>query len=289
MMKRVFCIVLAAAVFLCGCAYGADEQSENGLAVYRVENSESGMRLVRETISPGDGTRPHQLVAEALCSGETEGAVHSAFPEGVVIEGVVVENGVAKVDMSEAYRELRGSGLLLAESALVLSFCAIDEICSVRIYCGGRLLADGLNEENISWADGLCGAYERSAKLFLPEEGGSTLKPRTVKVTDDGSMSPPERIMSGIFTELKGMESARVLKCETDGGVCSIDLSHEFYGAEPPDSYTGMLMIYSIVNSLCRVPGVEAVSLSVEGYPVNSYGGFRINWPLYPNENHIEY
>ena len=289
MSKKLICVLVVLALCLSGCAGAGSETEESLLAVYRVESSESGLQFVRETVSAADGADELETLTAALMDRRVDGNVYSAFPEGVAIEGIAVEKGVAKVDMSSEYRELKGSRLLLAESALVLSLCAIDEICSVRIYSGGRLMQSDVNEESISWSDGLCCSYERSAKLFLPDMIGRVLRPRTVLISDDGSVCAPERIMRGLLEEMEGMESADILKCETVAGVCSIDLSHEFYGAEPAESYTGMLMVYSIVNSLCRVPGVESVSLSVDGYPVKSYGGFRTNWPLSPIENLISY
>lgn len=85
------------------------------------------------------------------------------------------------------------------------------------------------------------------------------------------------------------MENTRILSVNTEGGLCSVDLSEAFYGAEPTESVEGMLLIYSIVNSLCRVPGVDSVAISVEGYSVESYGGFRTSWPMGENTSIISY
>jgi len=193
------------------------------------------------------------------------------------------------VELSPQYTHMEEPDKLMAESAIVLSLCALDKVCYVNLYCEGELQKVLLTAEDYSVADGLCGGYERSLKLYLPVESGRTLVPRSVTVSDDGSTSAAHMVMGELLEQLEGMENAEIVSIAVAEGLCSVDLSHEFYGAEPAESYTGMLMIYSIVNSLCRVPGVERVSLSVDGYSVDSFGGYRIEWPLSENLGLVSY
>ena len=85
------------------------------------------------------------------------------------------------------------------------------------------------------------------------------------------------------------MRNSKILSFSIENRCCIVDLSGEFYGAEPANSREGQVLIYSIVNTLCRLPNVDEVYLSVDGLPVESYGGFRTDWPLSPNMELVNY
>ena len=91
--------------------------------------------------------------------------------------------------------------------------------------------------------------------------------------------------MEAVVTELfpligGGVEESRLLSVGISDGVCRVEFSQEFYGREPADREKGRLVIYSVVNSLCRIPGIDAVTITVEGNDVDSYGSFSTLWPL---------
>ena len=289
MSKKVICLLLALSLMLCGCVYRSAVTETEGLTVYRIDTSENGGALVRRNVLPTGEGGSFEIIAAAL--EDSSGAVpsRSPLPDGVDIEALTYEEGVLTVGLSPQFIQADRLDRLLAESAIVLSFCTMDEVCYVNLCCDGVTIRSGLSPEDYSEADGLCGEFERSLKLYLPDEGNSGLVPRTVTVSEDGSMSSVQRVMSTLLAQLEGMEKAEIESISVEDGHCRLDLSHQFFGAEPRDSFTGMLMIYSIVNSLCRVPGVELVSLSVDGYSVESFGGFRTHWPLSENTSIIIY
>ena len=48
-------------------------------------------------------------------------------------------------------------------------------------------------------------------------------------------------------------------------------------------------MLYSLVNSLCRLNNVEGLVITVEGQTVVSYGGYRASWPLAARDSLVIY
>lgn len=289
MKKRCFCLMLCITMMLSGCVYKSMSDNSESATVYRVSTSTSGGRLVRERLSYGEEDAL-QAVVDALNTENSDPYTYCAFPDGVSILSASVEKGVARVDMSREYMELNSAEALLAESAVVLSLCAIDAVCYVDIFCRGELIKGGMQAEMYAEADGLCGAYERDIKIFVPNEYRTNLVPRSLNISDDGSLGSAELVLTELLQALGGgMENTEVLGVELENGLCSVDLSEEFYGAEPTVSFEGMLLVYSIVNSLCRIPGVDSVAVSVEGYAVESYGGFSTPWPLKQNLSLISY
>ena len=66
-------------------------------------------------------------------------------------------------------------------------------------------------------------------------------------------------------------EGTRLLSCTTSGGVCTVDLSSEFYTGRPDTALGERLAVYSIVDSLTAIAAVESVRLSVEGTLLEEY------------------
>ncbi len=288
MAKKILILALCFALVLSGCIYRGNAEGSPTAVVYRENLLKSGGRLIRETVSYGEDTEPLRAVVDALNTDSGSTYTRKAFTSGVKIESALVLEGVAYVEMSKEFLLASELEKLLAESAIVLSLSALDEVCSVDISCAGKIIKSALTAEMIAEADGLGGEYERSVKLYLPEHG--RLCPKSVNCIDKGGTGSAELILGELFKALGGgMENAEILDIKTEDGVCSIDLSGEFYGAEPTEANEGKLIVYSIVNSLCRLPDVESVSISVEGYAVASYGGFRCAWPMAANESLISY
>ena len=226
----------------------------------------------------------------ALNSQSAEPELECAFPGNVRITSLTVEKDRAIVDMSREYTNLRGTALVLARGAIVLSLCSIDNISEVYIYSEGELLSEGLRLEDFSQADGISGGYERNIKLYIPDDAIYGVRLRTVSCDEDSSVSYAERVGRELLSALGGaMESTEVLGLTLADGCCNINLSREFYAAEPAKRDDGRLIICSFVNSLCRVPGVDSVRILVEDEAVKSFGGYQIIWPMAADNSLIIY
>lgn len=291
MNKRIVCIFMAFALLLSGCVNQGNDDEQSGLYVYRLGFENTGGRLIRETLEEREGEEPLDIIVDALNSHPQASAVMTkAFPVGTEIIGVDVEKGRAIAYMSEKYALLTPSEKLLTDAAVVLSLSTLDEVSTVDIFCRNVAFETGLTAEEFWVADGLCGEVTRTAKLYLPDSGHSGLSIVSANISESSENGYGAAIFMKLVSLLGGgMENTEVISCRVEAGLCSLDISEEFYGAEPTEAYEGMLLIYSIVNSLCRLPGVDAVSISVEGYPVESYGGFGCVWPLGMNESLVSY
>lgn len=288
MSKKLLCIFTCLALLLSGCIYRSSAGEQPTAIVYRSSGSDTGGRLVRETVGLSEGQEPFSAIVDALNRAPAVAGLGSTFPRNVEIESCTLDGGTATVEMSREYFELEGIEKLLAESSIVLSLGTVNEVCAVDICCLGTYVGSGLTPEAYDEADGLCGSYERTLKLYMP--GNGMLVPKSVGAYDDGSAGSAELVLTELLQALGGgMENTGIVSAEIENGLCSVELSGEFFGAEPTEKTEGMLIIYSIVNSLCRLPAIEAVSISVEGAELESYGGFRCSWPLGPNKNLISH
>lgn len=80
---------------------------------------------------------------------------------------------------------------------------------------------------------------------------------------------------------------ARLITAETKNGVCNLNLSKEFI----ENSFTGSagetMTVYSIVNSLTELPGVDKVQFLIEGEKREVYMHMAFDTPIERNEKLI--
>lgn len=292
MLKKAAAAILALCVFLTGCASGASDDSGGELVIYRLNtlDGSGGAMLVADRVACSPEDKPIELILASLNSKPGSAGRGRVFPDGVRAVSCSVEKGVATVVMSEDFARLDQLDRLLCSGALTLSLCGLDQVCSVSVKCGGRFYGRDLKPEDFLQADALFQSYERCFKLFLPDGAQEGLAPKSIFELIDGSRSPELIVAEKVLEALPVYsESTRVLSAETVDGICTVDLSEAFFGNEPADSAQGMLSIFAIVNSLCRLGNVDGVVITVEGHRVVSYGGYRASWPLAARDELVIY
>ena len=141
MRKRLFPAILALLLLCTACTPApAAEPVEGGYTLYFVtmENRADGAALAAEGRDLDPGTDEAQGLLELLLSGPTGATLRSPFPAGTALRGVTVEEGVAYVDLSEAYGGLSGVDLTLADGCVVLTLCQLEEVEAVYLTVEGR-------------------------------------------------------------------------------------------------------------------------------------------------------
>ena len=292
MNKKILALLLALSLVLCACAYDSGEDEGSYVSVYRTNASDEGggALLVREQVACAPDEDPVGVMLASLNSKPAKPYLGRAFPDGVRARECDIENGLARVSMSEEFARLGETQRLICCSALTLTLCTLDGVCAVNVECEGVVYAEGLRPEDIHFADAVFEEHERSVKLFLPAEGMDKLSPRSYDITVTAEENAEALIARAVLENLPVYtEPTAVLSARTEDGICTLDLSEAFYGNEPADSVEGMLMLYSLVNSLCRLNNVEGLVITVEGQTVVSYGGYRASWPLSARDSLVIY
>ena len=73
-----------------------------------------------------------------LLSGPESDRLVSPFPPGAALRRWSLDDGVADVDLSEAYEGLSGAELTLADGCIVLTLCQLEEIEAVYLTVEGH-------------------------------------------------------------------------------------------------------------------------------------------------------
>lgn len=269
-MKRLIILTLALSLLLGGCVYKASKP-QNGVRVYtRGENG----ALECRTVAVADGqSAPDTAIAALNGSADAPGA----FTDGVYITSCNILRGRAQLHMSAAYMDLEGIEKTLTDYAMVYTMTGFDEVLSVDIFCGSRIVGHGLTAHGAVLSDS---GGEEPVKLFLPDEEGLALRPCTEYVAQRQDTDLAAAAAQLLLSSLQGVpDGTRVISVTVDSGACELDLSEELYAKEPDSPAQARLIISAIVNTLAYLPEVSSVTVRVNGLLMTSYGGYATDWP----------
>ena len=131
---------------------------------------------------------------------------------------------------------------------------------------------------------------KQEVSFYYPDEAVMYLCPEKITVNTRES----EFLESIVQTLIKGpvsdklnpsiMGEVDVLSVTLKEGICTVDLSDEFVANNTGGSTKESMAIYSIVNTLCGLDGIDKVKINIEGNKNPDFGGhFDLSEPLAPN------
>lgn len=187
--------------------------------------------------------------------------------------------------------------------ALTVTMCSfVPELDAVRLSVGGTPLTEVERDgQTLSFADGLMrrrdfsGFVGSPARIFLADEGGA-LVTRDLALSRGAALSPRALLEAVLSEETAaalgacapvsgGLDGTDVLGVRVEDGVAVANLSSRFYGAcQALDEAGERTAVYAVVNTLCELPGVDAVQFLIEGESVETLAGtIYLRTVLLPN------
>ncbi|MCD8048246.1 MAG: GerMN domain-containing protein [Clostridia bacterium] len=244
---------------------------------------------------------------EKIVEGPSSAGSEAVLPEGTRFNSISIQNNTVTVDFSEEFTNCEGIAELLARFSVVSTLCDIPGIDSVLITIEGKSLISNATGEEIGVLSKSDIVYEtdesdpnKSAettaiKLYFANSDATALKCEERRVETQSSISMEKTIMTEL---LKGPSSSelmslipsetKLLSIETNNGVCFVNLSSDFVTKFTGGTNTGLLIVYSIVNSLTELDGVESVQILIEGETGAEFGDFVFDEPIVKNENIVK-
>jgi germination protein M len=132
-------------------------------------------------------------------------------------------------------------------------------------------------------------------KLYFANSDATALKAEERQVETQNSLSMEKTIITEL---LKGPVSkelvavipseTKLLNLETNNGVCFVNFSSEFVTKFTGGTNTGMLIVYSIVNSLTELDDVDSVQILIEGKTGVEFGDFVFDEPIERSKNIVQ-
>lgn len=99
----------------------------------------------------------------------------------------------------------------------------------------------------------------------------ATVEEAVSKVFDELKTGPEQEKLYAIISE-----DVNVLSVKIEENICTVDLSSGFITSNSDSSRKEMMALYSIVNSICALPGIDQVKINVEGNECATLGEYTL-------------
>lgn len=215
------------------------------------------------------------------------------FSSGFHVLTTNVTNGSLVLNVSKEYKQLSTVAEILTRASLVKSITQIEGIDAVTIHVEGEPLSDSLNKPIgfmtadmfIDNAGEEISTYEKvTIRLYFVNETGDGLiavdrsKAYNTNISLDKFVV--EELLKGPGTTTQGVyptinPDTKLISTLVKDKTCYVNFDSAFL--TQVYDVKAEVAIYSIVNSLCELPGIDRVQISVEG---NTDVSFREVIPL---------
>lgn len=279
---------------------GAADENKITFNLYFANSDKSAIVAEKREIAI-DGKDSVEAAMEALMNGPTDQNLKRTIPEDAKLIDINVVEGTAIVNFSKELLNENGMVGIIEKASLVNTLTDIEGINKVKILVEGKdlLSSSGLPlgelEKFQTDAQGRPVEGEvQTVTLYFANAEATALVPEKREVY----IIKHEPIEAEVFYELskgpatQGLyptipEGTRILSVETEDGICRLNLSEEFINNAVGGSAGELATIYSIVNTLTELPGVEKVQFLIEGKVREAYIHLELSEPFERNEKAI--
>jgi len=232
-----------------------------------------------------------ELVLEALMSGPSDSKNKAIFPENTHLLSFDERFGDVVIDFSKEYMSEENSKGYLATYAIVKSLCQVGGVDRVMVTVEGEeiIASDGtmigyLSDDDIDLVSDTTTQDSKTLMLFFADKDEDILRKeqRVIKITD--TMPVEQYIVNEL---IKGTQSEKLrniistdtelISAQTTDGTCFVNFKSGFVEKNTGNGKNEELIIYSIVNSLCEIDGVNSVQFLVDGKKIESFGNIDIS------------
>lgn len=300
-MKKIIALILiiSVAATLSGCFGVQKSKSETNIYFKNAQTNELTIEKMKYSGSQNTVDMANFAMSK-LVEGPQNASNAKTLPENVSVSSVTVKNEVANVDFSKEFAALTGIEEIVARFSVVRTLCDIPGISRVSITVNGAPLISNATGNEVGVlskkdivvdidTENIDSTTETTIiTLYFSTSDAMALKAETRKVETQNTISIEKRIVSELINgpsspELSSVipSGTKIISIETKDGVCYVNLSGEFISKF--SGGTGMLTVYSIVNSLCSLGSIQSVQILIEGEKGAEFGNYVFDEPITPN------
>lgn len=267
----VVMIILTAIMLFCGCAGKVPSQAKGG--------KPSKVSVTKQNVEgPVDKESVRQTL-QRLIDTSIDDSEDAAVLANVKSVHFHVDNDLVNVDFDESIYDFDNYGIILIVSECSKELCKIDNVNYVSFTANGIPLHDSKNvaygvfdaNSFVENEGALINAYERAElQLYFANEDGSKLVERRESLVYSSNIGRDRLVVekviegplsSGAYPTVNPNTKINVVT--TRDGVCYVDLSSDFLNKTT--NVTDEVLIYSLVNSLTNLTGVNKVQIMIDG------------------------
>lgn len=271
----IFCLCLLLA--FTGCGNSGKENGEYQVYYVNIENS----KILPEDYD-SSGATGEELIAELLermQMAPNSGKLRRTIPQSIEVKGFTINEDLLTIDFSKGYSSLSATEEVLVRAAVVKTVLQESTISRVSFtvetepLCNkSGSLVGSMNKDSFVENPGkqINTTVETQLKLYFANSDGTGLVEESREVHYSTNISVEKLIVEQLIEGPKKSGRRATIPSETKiisvtvaEGVCYVNLDASFYNqnAEIKEE----VVLYSIVNSLTELQGVNKVQIAVNG------------------------
>lgn len=279
---RPLLLLLICVFFAAGCGRNAQIDKDRVKAVFYINKAETKVEMHEYQMHAADTEGQLAELVAQLKTIPAKLEYKAPLQMGFELRSYYVDGEKLYLDMSEEYRNLPATTEVLVRAALVRTLSQAEGVKYVEITVGGGQLHDSLGnvvglmtaDQFIDNAGDEINAYERvKLRLYFANEEGTALiaTNRTMAYNTNISLEKlvVEQLLSGPGADVADVvyptinPNVKVLSILVKDGICYVNFDENFL--TQIYNVSSEVAIYSIVNSLVELTGVNKVQISVNG------------------------
>lgn len=303
-MKKILCVFLSLVLLLslCSCGNNNKDLMEYEAELFFAGSGKTQLASEKVKIYVETLDKIYEAVVNKLLEGPSSQNLVRIIPEGTKLLSAKLSDDILTLNFSkEIYAEEESENILIRTS-IVSTMAVMKEINGVELLVEGKPMKDSDGEEiGILGSEDIVHDTEpeteekkyiklyfsdlKSEKLIaeareITVSQKETMEMRVLKELVKGPVNP--KLMKTIPAETK------ILSAETKEGICFVNFSQEFRTRHTGGSAGEMMTVYSIVNSLTEIDGVEKVQFLIEGQKKDVFIHLIFNEPFSRDQELIQ-
>ena len=291
-MKKVL-LILMALILTVGIFSSCGKNSGTQVKVYYKASSTNDLVYEARNLDLGKKTDAESVAKNALkelIKGPKEEGKVPVISKKTKVYSLSVSERVATVNFSEHYLEKADGASVLLRHAIVYTLCGIEGIEGVVIQVEGENLVNkstGKEFGVLGMGDIANGTEDKvTVKLYFPDKKADGLFVEYRSIDAQNALSLEQIVINEL---IKGPQSSnlapsvpqetKLIKLERKDNVCFVNLSGEFVSKTNSGSSATTMALYSVVNSICALRGVDSVQILINGETGVEFGNYVLDIP----------
>ena len=268
-------------VYLPGC----DKKEEEGYDIYYKDSKNQELATYKYQTDTTKTVALAKEFIEQLKTPDDKVKGKSLFDEGVIVEKVEFKKPVLNVYFNNAYNDMASDREVFLRAGLVKTLTQIEDVSYIQLYVDGAVAqySDGTVMGLLDASDfvddsaaGMDSIQWREIQLFFANERGDKLVSYSEEIAYNKNSSVEKLVVEKIIKGPadKNMQatvpsSIKLLDISVNDRVCYVNLDASFMTEMV--NVSADVPVYSIVNSLCSLPGIDSVKILINGNTPKPY------------------
>ena len=303
-MKKMLCVFLSIVVILslCSCNHNNKNLIEYETELFFAASGKTGIASEKVKVYVETLDKIYEAVVNKLLEGPSSQNLVRIIPEGTKLLSAKFSEGILTLDFSEEIYSKEESENILIRTSIISTMSAMKEIKGVQLTVEGEYMTDSdgeiigiLGNEDIVYDTEPETEEKKYIKLYFSDlksekliaeareisvSQKETMEMRVLKELLKGPVNP--KLMKTIPSETK------ILSVETKEGICFVNFSQEFRTRHTGGSASEMMTVYSVVNSLTELDGIDKVQFLIEGQKKDVFIHLIFNEPFSRDQELIQ-